>query len=102
LHLHGGQALADFGVHVDVQVLGFLHQQELVDLVAQGVRGFFVESLGQLGARQALLAKLHLDLRAGTRQFAPRDDVVIYFGDNFFDDVHVGRRGHRDRCRQKC
>ena len=38
LGLDFGDAPGDVGIDVDVEVLGLLHQQQLVDLVAQGVR----------------------------------------------------------------
>ena len=101
LHLHGCQALGDLAIHVDIEVLGFLDQQELIDLVAQGVGGFLLESLLQLGAVETLLAKLSVDLLAGPRQLAARNDVVIHFGDNLFDGVNVGGRSHGDGSRKK-
>ena len=45
LHLDFGEAARDFGIDVDVQVLALLHQQELIDLVAQRVGGVFVHGL---------------------------------------------------------
>jgi hypothetical protein len=94
LHLQFGDAPGDFGIHADVEILGLLHQQELVDLIAQGVGGFLFHRLLQFETGKAILTQLRLDTEPSLLEFAAGDNVVVHFGDDLFDDADIRGRGY--------
>ena len=104
LHLQPGDFPCGVRIHADVEVLGPLDQQKLVDLVAQRVGHLLVEGLSQLSRTGALLPELVGRFHAKLVQVALGDDVAVHFGGDFlhYPDVrYVRRGGHRNRCRNE-
>ena len=50
LQLDLGEAFGDLGIHADVEILAALHQQQLVDLIAQRVFFLVLQRFIQLSA----------------------------------------------------
>ena len=93
LRLDLRQTARHIGVDLDVQVLAPLHQEELVDLIAQRILVLVTHDLSQLGAGQALTLCLFHQARPGLLHLPARDDISIDLGNNLLNDAHVGRLG---------
>ena len=98
-HLNVGELARHLGIDVDVQILGLLHQQKLVDLVAQRVGRVVPDFFLQLLAVQPFAAETALQIALLRFELSPRDDVAIDFGGNLLDDTDVRRDRHgQSRC----
>ena len=89
LHLDFGEAAGDVRIHGDVEVLALLHEQELIDLVAERVGVVFVDGLLKARPAQTLALGLGFDLEPLPGKFAASDDVAVDFGGDLFDDFDV-------------
>ena len=98
--LNVGHAPVHISVHVDGKILPLLHQQQLVDLIAQGVRSRFIHGDFQRRPRGPLLLKLRLDDASLLLQFPPCDDLAVHFGDNLFHDAGLNFRAVCGGCRR--
>ena len=101
-HLHVAPIRAfTSGSTLMLRSLALLHQQQLVDLVAQGVRRALLHGLRQLRARQSLGPQLYCSssLRC-LLQFAAGDDVAVHLGGDLLHHAHIrsdgDRKGRRD------
>jgi hypothetical protein len=86
------QALDDVGVDVDAVILGALHEQGLIDQIAQQVL-FLVLHLSREavpGCNSGTPRALRLRGSARLFQVFARDDVVVYAGDDFLDHDALG------------
>src|ERR1051326_536617 len=100
LHLDLGQPPRDLGIDVDVQVLTLLHQQELIDFVAQGVGRVVLDSLLQPNPGQPLAARVGFGIGPLLFELSAGDDVAIHLGRDFLDDLDrriVSRGADRKR-----
>ena len=95
------------GVDVDVQFLGFLHQQQLVDLIAQRIRGLLIDSVIERLARQGLLLdQFFSDHVAPLCKLAAGNDLAVHFCHDLFHQVDlrvgpVGRKHQQRRTEKK-
>ena len=98
LALDIGDAAVDLGIHVDVHLLALLDEEQLVNLVAQGIGSGLGHGVLQCLALQALFFSGCADAGTLAVQFAPGDNLTVDLGSDFlhnFDLRHraVGRCG---------
>jgi hypothetical protein len=98
--LEVGKFLRHLAVDVDIQILALLHEQQLIDAVAQHVLRAFAHGLLELLAARPAPAQLGFDQAAPAFELARRDDLVVYFRHDHFDDPHVG--GESAPSKQEC
>ncbi len=88
--LDRGHLFADVAVHVNIEVLGFLRQEQLIDTIPKHVFLAFGELLLQFGADRATGAQGFDELLAAACEIAPRDDIAVAFGDDLLHHGHIG------------
>ena len=98
IHLlaHFVEALDQFCVARNAQVLALLQKELLVDQVAENVALLFRDD--PVGARWVLLLRFLLELVATAGVFRARNDLVINAGNNLFD-YGIGRQDGRQQHR---
>jgi hypothetical protein len=95
--LQGSQFPGDVGIDIDGEILGFLDQEELIDLVAQGIGRVFADGFLEFDSGETFGAEALFDLLARLFQFAAGNNVAVHFGGNFFHDPDIGSDGGRQR-----
>ncbi len=85
LDLNVGQFLRNLGIHVNIQLLALLDQQQLIDLVAQPVRLACLQQILSLLRRYILLFQFLFQNHPALLQLAPGDDVAVDLRYNLFD-----------------
>ena len=95
--LNGGHLLGDVAVDVDVEILGLLGQDQLIDAVAQQVLLALGQLLFQFVADDAVGAQRLDELAAGAIEIAPGDDVAVALGDDLFHQIRWGARVGREQ-----
>ncbi len=88
--------LADFAVDADVEILGLLDEQQLIEAVAKHVLLARGQLFVQRRADDAVLAHFGDELAPAFFEVAARDDVAIALGDDLFDGDEFGRRERAD------
>ena len=85
---------------VDVEILGFRDQQQLIDLVAQDVLLAVAHGFLQAQPGDAVLAQSGFERLVLPLHFAFGNDVAVDLTNDFFDDAYV-RGGKPCRGREK-
>ena len=87
--LHICNPAVHVGIDIDVHVLALLHQQQLIDLVTEGVGRDSGDRLVERSPCQALLGGFGLDESLRRSQFSASDDLAVDLGDDFFNHLNV-------------
>ncbi len=93
LALQVRHVLGDFRVDVDVQLFGFLNQQQLVDPLRQNILVPFGNLIFQRCSGHTLLPQILPHLPSRALQFILGDDVAIHLGHDLIDNLYIGRKG---------
>ena len=91
--LDGAQLLAHFVVDVDIEVLGLLRQNQLIDAIAQQVFLPLGELLLQRRSGNTGGAHGFDEFPAAAFKITSRDNVAVAFGDDLFHGSGRGSRG---------
>ena len=94
VQLNGSDALGDLAVDVNIQIFAMLHQQQLIDLITQGVLFALFDGFLEGRSVDTLLLELGFDLLPASLDLAFGNDVAVDLGDDLFDHSDIRGRAY--------